>query len=184
HDVAAVRLDGNLADAELETDLLVEEACNHQRHDFLLARAERCMPLAQHLQLHCVMDRKAAALDRITYGIQEGFIAEGLCKELDSSSLHGLDAGRHVAIARDEDDRHLWPIRSDVLLKIETVEVGERKVENQAAWRHDARLRQKLLGGRESPDLPTHTADQRLQRLAHRDVVIDDEHDGARLWHG
>jgi hypothetical protein len=45
------------------------------------------------------------------------------------------------------------------------------------AVRSDATpTRQKLLSSGENLDLPTGEADQRLERLAHRDVVVDDEH--------
>src|SRR5262245_8524955 len=45
-------------------------------------------------------------------------------------------------------------------------------------------MREKSLGGSEDLDLPAGEADQRLQRLAHRDIVIHDEHDWRRVRHG
>ena len=47
----------------------------------------------------------------------------------------------------------------------------------RGAVRSDAApTRQKLLSSGENLDLPTGEADQRLERLAHRDVVVDDDH--------
>src|SRR5215211_4462760 len=41
-----------------------------------------------------------------------------------------------------------------------------------------------LPGGRERLRLPAREADQQFQRFAHRDVVVDDEHDRHRMRHG
>ena len=40
HHAASVRLHGNLADAQLEANLLVQKTTDHQRHDLLLATAQ------------------------------------------------------------------------------------------------------------------------------------------------
>jgi hypothetical protein len=39
HHLASVRLDGNLADTELEADLFIQQTADHQRHDLPLAGA-------------------------------------------------------------------------------------------------------------------------------------------------
>src|SRR6516164_11017724 len=58
--------------------------------------------------------------------------------------LHRLHRSGHVAITRDEDDRHVRPI-DDALLEIETIEVGKRHIENQATRTVDARMLKELL---------------------------------------
>src|SRR2546423_15629874 len=83
-------------------------------------------------QVGFVSKCSAAALDGLTDGIPQHLIAERLGQELHRASLHRLHGGRHVAITGDEDDRHVCPI-DDALLEIETVEVGKRYIENQAA---------------------------------------------------
>src|SRR5262249_6227565 len=183
HHVAAVRLDGDLADAKLITYLLVQQTRYDQSHHFLLAAAERCMALAQRLQLGLLKERGTTALDRVANSIQQNVVAERLGKELDRSLLHRLDAGRHVAVARNEDDRHVGPIGGHALLQVETVEVWQRKIENEAARRGDPPMREEFLRGGENLDLPAGEANQRLERLAYRDIIIDDEHDWRRVWH-
>ena len=55
-------------------------------------------------------------------------IIEWLCQEFDSPRLHGLDRHRHIAVARDEDDRHVRPFAGDALLQVETIEAWKRNV--------------------------------------------------------
>ena len=62
-----------------------------------------------------------AALEGVPDGAQQHVVAERLRQELDGSRLHGLDRHRHVAVTRDEDDRHVRAIAGDSLLKFETV---------------------------------------------------------------
>ena len=118
------------------------------------------------------------ALDRMTDGIEQHGVLERLHQELDRAGFHRLDAHRHIAVAGDEDDRHLRPF-GELLLEIETVESGQRHVEHEAARNGDARMGQKVLCRREQHRLPPGVLDQQLQRFAHRHVVIDDE-DEAR----
>ena len=69
-------------------------------------------------------------------------------------------------------------IGRDALLQVEAVEVRKRDIEHQAARSEDARAGEELLRGREGLRLPACASDQQLQRFAHRDVVVNDEHDG------
>jgi hypothetical protein len=90
-----------------------------------------------------------AALDGVPDGAQQHVIAEWLRQELESSPLHGLDRHRHVAVARDEDNRHVNPIGGDALLQIETIETWKRNVKYEAARNKDSWAAEKLLRGRE-----------------------------------
>jgi hypothetical protein len=54
--------------------------------------------------------------------VKQHVIIEWLRQEFDSPRLHGLDRHGHVAVARDEDDRHVRPFDGDALLQIETIE--------------------------------------------------------------
>src|SRR5260370_17590960 len=47
HHVAAMNLDGDLADPELKSDLLIEHTRNHQAHDFALPRAQGLVTFSQ-----------------------------------------------------------------------------------------------------------------------------------------
>ena len=127
--------------------------------------------------------RHLTALDGALDGLQKHVVAEWLGQEFHCPSLHGLDGGRYVAVACDEDDRHVRPI-DDPLLEIETIEIGQRHIEHQAARNIDTRPREKLLGGRECLGLPAGVADQQLQRFAYRYIVVNDEHDWQAVRHG
>jgi hypothetical protein len=109
-------------------------------------------------------------------GAQQRLVAERLRQELECSPLHGLDRHRHVAVSRNEDDRHVNPIDGDALLQIEAAEVRKTDVEYQAARDKKWWTGEKFLRGREGLGLPPCAADQQFQRLAHGDIVVDDEH--------
>jgi hypothetical protein len=66
-------------------------------------------------------------------GAQQRILTEWLRQEFDSPRLHGLNRHGHVAVASDEDDRHVSPFDSDALLQFETVEAWKRKIQHQAA---------------------------------------------------
>ena len=117
-------------------------------------------------------------------GAQQHVVAEWLRQELDRSRLHGLDRHRHVAVARDEDDRHVSPIDGDALLQVETVEARKRNVKHQAARNKGSWAGEEFLCGRECLRLPAFAADQQFQRFAHRDVVVNNEHDWCGVRHG
>ena len=97
--------------------------------------------------------------------------------------MSDADRHRYVAVARDEDDGHVSPVRSDALLQFETIKVRKTEVEYQAAWGNDPWTVQELLRGRECLRLPPCGVDQQFQRLAHRDVVVDDEYDWCDMQH-
>src|SRR5258708_7404626 len=116
-------------------------------------------------------------------GAQQHVVVDWLRQELDSSRLHGLDCHRNVAITSDEDDWHINPI-DDELLQIETIEVRKRNVKYQAARNKDSWAGEEFLCGRECLWLPACGADQQFQRLAHRDAVVNHEHDWCGVRHG
>jgi hypothetical protein len=124
-----------------------------------------------------------AALYGVPDGAQQHLVAEWLGQELDRSRLHGLDRHRHVAVARDEDDGHVDPIGSDAFLQIETIEVRKRNVKYQAARGKESWAGEEFLCGGESLRLPACAADQQFQRFAHRDVVVNNEHDWCSVRH-
>src|SRR5215204_1814786 len=105
----------------------------------------------------------AAAFNGLPDGALQHVIAERLGQELHRAGLHRLDRGRHVAVAGDEYDRHLCPI-DDPLLEIDAAEIGQRHVEDEAAWTADAGTLEEVLRRREGLWLPAGREDQQLQR--------------------
>ncbi len=86
-------------------------------------------------------------------------------------------------MTRDEDDGHVRPV-GEPSLQLETVETGQRHVQHQAARTSRARMVEKPLRGLEHLRLPTGGFQQQFQRLSHRDIVVDDEHDTFDIRHG
>src|SRR5689334_17808797 len=107
HDLAAVRFYRDFADAELATDLLVQPARDHQVHDLPFATGEGRVTVSDGPYLRLAIQGRAAALDGLPDGAQEHVVPEWLRQELDGSRLHGPHRHGHVAMARDEDDRHM-----------------------------------------------------------------------------
>src|SRR5207249_7421411 len=78
-------------------------------------------------------------------------------------------------------DGHLNPIDGDHLLQVKTVEVGKRHIQNQTVRDNRARASEESLSRRKCFRQPAFEADQRFQRFAHRDVVINNEDDRYNL---
>jgi hypothetical protein len=179
HHFPSVLLYCDLADAEFSTDLLIQPAVRYQGHDLPLSNCERGVAIPELPYLRSLAECNMTAPDGLADRAQQDIAPEWFHQELDSSGLHRPHGHRDVTMTRDEDDRHLDPI-DDALLHIETIEVGKRNVEYQAAWAKDAWPGEEFLGGREGLRLPACTTNQRVQRFAHRVVVVDNEDD----WYG
>src|SRR5262245_17311212 len=128
----AMRLDRDLADAELVGYLLVEQATDDQRHDLPLAPAERCVAVSQQAYLRIAGERRPAAVERLPDRADQHVLIDRFRQELDGAALHRLDDHRGITMSGDEDERHVVAIDGDELLQLETVEVGKIDVEDQA----------------------------------------------------
>ena len=167
----------DLADRELGPNLLVQQPRDHECHHIALAMTQRCVAIPQLAQLLLAPERVLAARERLADGGKDDVVAERLGEKLDRAGLHRAYRHRHVGIPRDEDDRHVRPIGSDALLQVEAVEIRKPDVEDQAARRERARMGKECRGGGKCCRIPTGTLNERVERLAHGNVVIDDEHD-------
>src|SRR5262245_59924272 len=167
-----MRLDRDLADAELESYLLVQQAADDECHDLLFAATERCVTVAQRLDLRLATECGSAAFEGVADSGEQDLVVEGLGQKPDRDTLHRLDRHRDIGVPGEEDDGHVGPIPGDLPLHIEPSEVGKIDVEDKTAWRGYPRTREKLLCGFECLGIPTGESDHRFKRLAHRDVVI------------
>ena len=115
---------------------------------------------------------------------QQHAVIKRFRQEFDSPRLHGLDCFRYIAITRNEDDGQICPFNGNPLLQLETVEARKREVEYETAWNKRSWSIEEFPGGRESFWLPALALDKEFQRLSHRDVVVNNEHDGrtSRHW--
>ena len=139
HHLASVCLHRDFADTEIATDLFIQQACHHQGHHLPFATAKRSVAVPECSHLGRQTKRSFAALDGLPDGAQQHVIAKWLRKELHSSRLHRLDSLRHIAVARNEDDRHVRPFDGDLLLQVETVDTRKRNVEYKAARNQGSR---------------------------------------------
>jgi len=116
-------------------------------------------------------------------GLQKHIVVEWLGQELRSARLHGLHRHRHITVSRDKDDWHVVAIDGDALLQLAAVKGRKRNVEYEAARNKHSRASEKHLCRLECLGLPPLGADEQLERSAHRDVIVDNEHDwrGVRL---
>src|SRR5881396_2323219 len=160
HHLAAVGFYRDFADAELATDLLVQPAGDHQVHDLPFAMGEGRVTLSDCPYLRLAIQGSPAALDGLADGAQQDVVAEWLRQELDSSPLHRLDRHRHVSVACDEDDGHIWTLRRDALLYVEAINTRKPHVEHEAARREDARTREEFLCGLKGLGLPPGVTNQ------------------------
>src|SRR4051812_41751379 len=115
---------------------------------------------------------------------QQHLVVERFRQKLYSPCLHRLDRHRHVAVTGDEDDRHVDPLGGDQLLELEPIQVWKTDIEHETTGRQNSGPVEELLRGRECLWLPTGGVDQELERFAHGDIVIHDEHDWGSVRHG
>jgi len=67
HNLTSVCLHRDLADAELATDLFIQQAGDHQCHDLPFARGERRVTVAKRLYLRLATKCSVAALELYNY---------------------------------------------------------------------------------------------------------------------
>ena len=107
------------------------------------------------------------------------FGPERLRQDVDGAALHRPHRHRYVAAPGDEDDRQPVGVGAQVLLKVETADVGEKDVQHEAA----AAIRRPSGEGVEKRGRvgKGHTRvaglfERQGQRVAHSFVVLDAEH--------
>ena len=113
----------------------------------------------------------------------QGVASARLRKELDCSCLHCAHRHGDVAVAGDEDDRHVIPIGDDTPLQIEPVEIRKCNVKYQATRTKDPWVREEFPCGREDFRLPAGAEDKGFQGVSRRDVGVDREHDRSHVRH-
>src|ERR1700751_4168865 len=105
--MTSVNLDGDFTEPEFSRHLFVHEPRRHKRHDLSFARSERLETLAEFGKRLVTIPSLAIPFDRVRDGIEHVLIAERLCQEIDSSSLHGPDGHRNVSMGCHHDNRNM-----------------------------------------------------------------------------
>src|SRR5438874_8984084 len=115
HHLAAVSFDGDLTNTELARNLFIQPSGDDQFHDFAFAAAERLVAFSERAHLGLVTEYGTTSLEGLPDGAQQRVVAEWLGQEVDRPTFHGAYGRLHIAMARDEDDRHVDAI-GDALL--------------------------------------------------------------------
>jgi len=109
--------------------------------------------------------------------IEKLLVVERFLEEVHRATLHRADAGVHVSVPGDEDDRNITLRLSQRRLEIETARAWQPNVEHEACGSIRGRLVEERLGRLEGFDLQADGPNQSREGSAHRRVVVDDIHD-------
>ncbi len=107
---------------------------------------------------------------------QQLFVVPGLLNEVGRARLHGVDGVLDRAIGGDHDDRQLGVAFADLLQNLDTVALGQREIQQhqvEGPLGEAGQAFHAVVGG---VDGVAFKLQQRLQRLADRGFVVDDQH--------
>ena len=122
----------------------VQAAADDGRHDLLLAVGERCVGSLELAEARRAAVLRPAAVDGDLDRTEQRIGVHGLRQELHGATFHGAHGHGHVAMAGDEDDRHLGAT-GDERLQVEATEVRQADIEHQAARRACTWPREEVL---------------------------------------
>src|SRR5437588_2816911 len=175
HEVAAMDLHGNLAEAQFGRYLLVHEPGRHQPHHLPLARAQRLMEAFQSRFRLLLLAPEPVAVDRCSDRVQHVLITKRLGQEIDGPRLHGLYRHGYVAMSGHEDDWNMNIYLGELALEIQAALSRQPDIKYEAA----RNVRQLALEqfARRAEDLCPHPyrAEKPFERLAEFRIVLDDE---------
>src|SRR3569832_1788835 len=161
------------AEAELGRDAFARLAVDHSVEDFVLPLGELRKTLARLVELRPLLRCLDGFLQRMLDAVEQGLIVERLFDEVHRAALQGAHRHGHVAVAGDDDDRHLHLLRVEVFLQLEAAHFRHAYVQHDAARLVILERGEKVTRGFVGLDRQTDRFDQPAQRLAHPLVVID-----------
>src|SRR4051812_46221252 len=133
HDVPAVDLDRDLAEADQGGDLLVHQAGGDVAHYLALARRQGLVLGADVLLGRGFGPVLRIAFERRGHCIEHVLVAKWLGEEINGASLHGTHRHRYVPMARHEDDRIADALPDELALQVEPTHAGKADVQHDAA---------------------------------------------------
>src|SRR5580704_15823926 len=160
HYMSAVCLYGQFADAELGSDLFVEQAGDNHTKNFPLPGAQRVKGLPKFCYFRPLLASGAVAGDRSLNRLQQILATERFGQKLHRACLHGLYRHGNVAMAGDEDDGNVDVRFAQLALKIQSAEVRKPNIQNQAAWRIRPCTAKKVQGRSECQHSKPHRPDE------------------------
>src|ERR1700730_1723423 len=174
-----MNLDGDLADAEVCGDLLVQAPGYDQSHDLPLTRRQNVETRAQLCDAFLILKPCTISCKTELDGVKQILIAEWFCQELDRTALHRLYRHRNVAMPGDEDDRQFTLGRRDLALEVEPALSGQPDVEHQAGRAGRPAGLEEFVHRAEQVDLKPDGSKQATKRLPDGRIVINDD---DRRW--
>ena len=98
-----------------------------------LAMREGGKAIANRFGFISLLARQRIDLCRPQHCGKKRFAFDRLRQEIDCARLHRSDAGRHIALARQENYRSFRACLDQGLLQMQTIELGHHKVDNRTA---------------------------------------------------
>src|SRR5262249_22271362 len=133
HDLSAMDFYGDLADADVIGDLLVEAASGHQGHHLTLTGRESLEAPPQRGDCLFVFHPRPISGEPELNRIQQVLIAERYREEVDRSSLYCLYGHGDVAVAGYKDNRNVNVRRRQLSLKIEPASARQPDIEHKTS---------------------------------------------------
>src|SRR5262249_47726416 len=118
--MAAMDLDGHLAETHLESDLLVEIAGDHEAHDFPFARRQGIEARLELRGERVLLASSAVAFNSGLYCVEHFLLVERLGQEFNCAGFHSPHRNRDITMATDENHRKLYIELVQCLLKLQT----------------------------------------------------------------
>jgi len=128
HYMCAVSLYGQFADAQLGSDLFVEQAGDNHAQNFPLPGTQGIKALANFCYFRPLLASVAVAVDRSLNCVQQILSTKRLGQKLHRACLHRLYRHGNVAMAGDEDDGDVEVRFPQFALKIQSAEIRKPNV--------------------------------------------------------
>ena len=171
-----MNLERDLADAELGRGLLVEQAACDQRQHLPLARRQGRKPSTQTSQLRSLAPGVAILSEGCVDRPHQIHVLEWLGQKVDRAGLDRAHRRRNVSVSGDEHDMRVIPLR-DLALQIQSVDVREFDIQDQASRDVGLRIRHVFGSGTERHGVHVEARKKHGQRLADPTIVVHDEDD-------
>src|SRR5690606_15841490 len=108
-------------------------------------------------------------------------VHERLLEVVERALVHGLDRGLERCLRRHEDDRRLGVALADLRQEVEARDAGHADVRQHHVGRRLLEPFQRLAAALRGRDLEALAAQQDLQRIEDRDLVVYDQYPGHTL---
>src|SRR4051812_45933319 len=160
-----MNFDGDFAGPQVISNLLVEHARDHERHDFSFAGRQRLIVLSQISDLILLLTRHPVTVQRLVDRVQQILVPKRFGQELHRAEFHGLHGHRDISVTSNKDDGDTNPSVGQLALKIETASSRQPDIQNQTTWTVNTLVAQELLWRTKSLGAQANRLQHALNRL-------------------